>query len=186
MFSLAQALREIQCVPSPDSHCPVGDVHHFWALLLVPGIKHTPVLIRTDSLASLLILRSGCSRTVHLDRLSRVTWQLVSRRARFLAFLYITHTTPLLPPKQFQCTGGSIIRRFCHLDRVVHQQHRLRDPPPPHRVHSPDRPIRIGPFMTTRCDVYMSPCPDPHAVAVDAFYHCWDGWRTLYLSHRLQ
>ena len=27
----------------------------------------------------------------------------------------------------------------------------------------------------------MSPCPDSQAVGVDAFNHCWDSWRALYL-----
>ena len=35
--------------------------------------------------------------------------------------------------------------------------------------------------LNTRCKLYMSPCPDSHAVAFDAFIHCCDSWRVLYL-----
>ena len=59
----------------------------FRAPLLVPRLS--PVLIHTDSLASVQILRSGYSRMIQLDRLSRVFWQLVSRRSLTLHLSFL-------------------------------------------------------------------------------------------------
>ena len=38
-----------------------------------------------------------------------------------------------------------------------------------------------GWIVNNRCGLYMSPCPDLQAVAIDAFNHCWDSWDLLYL-----
>ena len=67
----------------------------------------------------------------------------------------ITVATPLLPPRQLQCTGGSIIQRRYHLHRVVHQRHRLQNPAPPCRVRAPDRPICNGPQLPLQ-DIHLA------------------------------
>ena len=51
-------------------------------------------------------------------------------------------------------------------------------------LHLAEFEPRIDLFATglnSRCKKYISPCPNPHAVAIDAFDHCWDKWRMLYL-----
>ena len=35
--------------------------------------------------------------------------------------------------------------------------------------------------LNNRCGLYMSPCADFQAVAIDVFNHCWDDWDLLYL-----
>ena len=67
----------------------------------------------------------------------------------------ITVATPLLPPRQLQCTGGSIIQRRYHLHRVVHQRQRLHYPAPPCRVRAPDRPICNGPQLPLQ-DIHLA------------------------------
>ena len=54
----------------PQAHIVLQEMITIWILPLIPNL--TAVMVHTDTLASLRVLRRGFSRTVLLDRLSRV------------------------------------------------------------------------------------------------------------------
>ena len=141
----------------------------FWALLLVPD--HSSVMVHTDSLSSIHILRGGYSRTALLDRLSRVILQLVTRRSITLRLSFL--------PGNYNVRADQLSRGI-----AISTEWSLSDNDYETLLHRAGFIPQIDLFATdlnTRCELYMSPCPDPRAVAIDAFNHCWDNWRTLYL-----
>ena len=141
----------------------------FWALLLVPS--RCSVMVHTDSLVSLQVLRRGYSRNPLLDQLSRVIWRWMFSRS-------ISLRLSLLPGnynvRVDQLSRGLVIstewsisnRDFLALLRLV--------------GFVPQIDL-LATGLNNRCDLYMSPCPVLQAVAIDAFNHCWDSWNLLCL-----
>ena len=60
----------------------------FWALLLLEQ-REISVLIHTDSLVSVHVLKKGHSKSVLLDQLASVIWHLVLNRSIDLHLSYI-------------------------------------------------------------------------------------------------
>ena len=142
----------------------------FWALLLVQETE-TSVLVHTDSLVSLQVLRKGYSKNPILDQLAMVVWRHVLSRSinlhlSFLPGNYNVRADQLsrgLPISTEWSISKEDFDKILQLVNFVPQ---------------------IDLFATDlnhKVDLYMSPCPDHQAVAVDAMNNSWDKWDYLYL-----
>ena len=141
----------------------------FWALLLAP--PHSNVLVHTDSLVSLQVLRRGASRNPLLDQLSRVVWRHVFSRSINLHLSFL--------PGNYNVRADQLSR-----GQTISTEWSINDPDFQNLLGLAGFQPQIDLFATdlnNRCDLYMSPCPDLQAVGIDAFNHCWDTWDRLFL-----
>ena len=167
MFSPLPLLGSIHCVSTPGRHCPDDTPYGFWALLLVP--QHSNVMVHSDSLVSIQVLRRGSFLVPLLDQLSRVVWRHVfsgsiSLRLSFLPDNYNVRVD--------QLSGGLTISTAWSInDQDFQELLGLAGFGPQIDLFATD--------LNNRCDLCISPCPDLQAVGIDAFNHCWDSWDLL-------
>ena len=133
--------------------------------------RRSTVMIHTDSLTSLQVLRRGYSRTISLDRLSRVIWRLMFRRSIALHVNFLPGNYNVRADRLSSGTTISTEWSISDADYATLL----------HLVGFVPQIDLFATVLNNRCELYMSPCPDPRAVAIDAFNHCWDDWDMLYL-----
>ena len=137
-------------------------------LPLVP--LHSNVLVLTDSLESLRVLRRGTYNPL-LDQLSRVVRRhvfsgSVSPRLPFIPDNFNVRAEQLSRGLTISTEWSINIQDFQELLGLAGLQPQLD-------LFATD--------LNNRCDLYMSPCPDLLAVGFDAFNHCWGNWGRLFL-----
>ena len=142
----------------------------FWALLILDqdGVN---VQINTDSLVSVNVLKKGHSLNPHLDGLSSVIWRLAARRSLNLRLKFLRGSFNVIADQLSRDTVISTEWSISHTDflRILEKA-----------GFTPQVDL-FATSLNNKTPVYLSPCPDPQAHAIDSMSVSWNTWDLLYL-----
>ena len=141
-----------------------------WYALLMVSEKNVSIQIRCDNTTAVSAIRRGTSVIFHLTMLSELIW----KRACALNWtLSVSHIQGKFNILADQLSRGTTISTEWSLPPRVFQHVILRKNPK----------LQVDLFATSlnhQLKVFISPCPDQEAVAVDAMSLPWDRWEHLY------
>ena len=133
------------------------------ALLLVTE-SGMSVRVHTDSLVSVQVLKKGFSKSPLLDQLASIIWRIVLSRSLDLHLSYIRGNYNV---RADQLSRGTVISTEWTLN-PQNYKHLLQ------KLAFVPQVDLFATDLNKKCSLYMSPCPDQQAVAIDSFNNKWD------------
>ena len=148
----------------------VKELLTIWYALLMVSQKNLTIQVLCDNSSALHVLRRGGSMAYHLYTLAELIWKRVIRFNWTLKVSHIAGTFNVLADQLSRNTPLSTEWTLSPRDfqKILRMNPRLQ----------------VDLFATKlnkKLPVYVSPCPDPTAVAVNALTIAWDKWEHLYM-----
>ena len=141
-----------------------------WFALLMGNEKGAVIQVLTDNSSAIGAIRTSSSLSHHLSSLSQMIWK---RAASLKWTLTISHIQGCFNVIADQLSRQVELSTEWSLARKDFQ-----------RIHRQNPLLQVDLFATylnNQLPIYVSPCPDERATAIDALTIPWNRWKHLYL-----